>query len=263
MSCGSRARPPRRSCSSSTPAGARCTTRCRRWPRRRTKQAPAPRLARSQAEAAAVRFAPVAHLRSVRRAEPARLERLVAGAARLDETLRVAAALAARLEAPLAERAGRLAEDLRGIAAREGELRRAVGDADVRALAAERRAAGRTAEASGEPEELRAAAESLSARAGEAAAAAEASAERARIAARALTDADPGRARRPGEHVLARLVAGAERLERSLAVDVERFEVPVRERARGAGDAHDRARRRPSPARRGRGRVAPAGGERG
>jgi chromosome segregation protein len=188
-------------------------------------------LSRSEAEAAAVRFAPVAHLRSVRLAEPARLERLVAGAARLDETLRVAAALAARLEAPLAERAGRLAEDLRGIASREGELRRAVGDADVRALAAERRAVGRTAEASGEPEELRAAAELLSARADEAAAAAEAAAERARIAARALTDADPGRARRPGEHVLARLVDGAERLERSLAVDVERFELPVRERA--------------------------------
>jgi chromosome segregation protein len=145
--------------------------------------------------------------------------------------LRVAAALAARLEAPLAERAGRLAEDLRGIASREGELRRAVGDADVRALAAERRAVGRTAEASGEPKELRAAAELLSARADEAAAAAEASAERARMAARALTDADPGRARRPGEHVLARLVAGAEWLERSLAVDVERFELPVRERA--------------------------------
>ena len=187
--------------------------------------------ARTRAEAAATRFAPVAHLRNVRRAEPARLERLVAGAARLDETLRVAAALAARLETPLAERAGRLAGDLRGIAAREGELRRAVGDADVRALAAERRAAGRTAEASGELEELRVAAEALSARAGEAAATAEAAAERARVAARALTDADPGRARRPGELVLTRLAAGAERLERSLAVDVERFEVPVRERA--------------------------------
>ena len=112
--------------------------------------------ARARAAAAAAAFAPVAHLRSVRRAEPARLERLVAGAARLDETLRVAAAAAGRLETPLAERAGRLAEDLRGIASREGELRRAAGDADVRALAAERRAGGRVAEASGEPEQLRA-----------------------------------------------------------------------------------------------------------
>ncbi len=72
--------------------------------------------ARARADAAAAAFAPVAHLRGLRRAEPERLERLVAGAARLDETLRVAAALAGRLETPLAERAGRLAEDLRGIA---------------------------------------------------------------------------------------------------------------------------------------------------
>ena len=145
--------------------------------------------------------------------------------------MRVAAALSARLETPLAERASRLAEDLRGIASREGELRRAVGDADVRALAAERRAGGRTAEASGEPDELRTLAESLSARAEQAAAAAETAAERARTAARALADADPGRARRPGELVLTRLLAGAERLEVSLTVDVERFEAPVRDRA--------------------------------
>jgi chromosome segregation protein len=187
--------------------------------------------ARVRADAAAAAFAPVAHLRSVRRADPARLERLVAGATRLDETLRVAAALAARLETPLAERAGRLAGDLRGIASREGELRHAVGDADSRALAAERRAGGRTAEASGEPDELRTLAESLSALADEAAAAAEATAERARTAARALADADPGRARRPGELVLTRLAAGAERLETSLTVDVDRFEAPVRDRA--------------------------------
>src|SRR5262249_56581379 len=68
-----------------------------------------------RAEAAARAFAPVAHLRGVHRADPARLERLAAVAGRLDETLRVAAAAAARLEAPLAERAGRLADDLRGI----------------------------------------------------------------------------------------------------------------------------------------------------
>ena len=187
--------------------------------------------ARARADAAAQAFAPVAHLRSVRRAEPAHLERLVAGAAGLDETLRVAAALSARLETPLAERAGRLAEDLRGIASREGELRRAVGDADGRALLAERHAGGRSAEATGEPQQLRDAAEALSARAGAAAATAEAAAERARTAARALADADPGRARRPGELVLTRLVAGAARLETSLTVDVDRFEVPVRERA--------------------------------
>jgi len=187
--------------------------------------------ARQRAEAAAAAFAPVAHLRNVRRAEPARLERLAAGAARLDETLRVAAAAAARLESPLADRAGRLAGELREIGAREAELRRAAGDADARALAAERRAGGRRAEPAGDRRELPARAEELSALAGEAAVSAEAAAERARSAARALADSDAGRTRSPGEHVLARLVAGAERLESSLAVEVERFETPVRSRA--------------------------------
>ena len=176
-------------------------------------------------------FAPVAHLRNIRHADPARLGRLVSGAERLDETLRVAAAAAARLETPLAERAGRLAEDLRGIAVREGELRRAVAEADGRALAAERRADGRTADAVGDLASLRAQAEELSALAAEAAKTAEDAAERARAAARALADADPARARRPDELVLERLLAGAERLEAALAVDVERFEAPVRERA--------------------------------
>ena len=183
--------------------------------------------ARSAAEA----FAPVAHLRNVRRADPARLERLVAGAESLDETLRVAAAAAGRLEAPLAERTGRLAEELRGIASREAELRRAVSDADARALAAERRANGRTAEATGEVAGLRMEAEDLSARAAEAAKAADDAAERARTAARALADADPARTRRPTELVLEHLLAGSTRLEAALAVDVDRFEAPVRERA--------------------------------
>jgi chromosome segregation protein len=187
--------------------------------------------AAESARTAAERFAPVAHLRNVRRADPARLERLVSGVERLDETLRVAASAAARLETPLAERAGRLADDLRGIAAREGGLRRAVSEADARALAAERRANGRSAEPGGSVEAVRAEAEDLSARAAEAAKAAEDAAERARAAARALADADPARTRRPDELLLARLVAGAERLEAALAVDVEGFEAPVRARA--------------------------------
>jgi chromosome segregation protein len=167
----------------------------------------------------------------VRRADAAALDRLAAGAERLDETLRVAAAAAARLERPLAERAGTLAEELRGIAAREADLRRAVADADGRALAAERRANGRAASADGDAVALRAEAEDLSMRAAEAAGAADAAAERARAAARALADADPARTRRPNELVLERLLAGGERLAAALAVDVERFEAPVRERA--------------------------------
>src|SRR5262249_62125050 len=93
---------------------------------------------RERAAAAAAAFAPVAHLRTVRRAQTAMVERLANGAARLDETLRVAAAAAARLETPPAERADSLAEGLRVIAARESDLRRAAAEADPRALGAER-----------------------------------------------------------------------------------------------------------------------------
>ena len=187
--------------------------------------------AAEHARIAAEAFAPVAHLRSVRRADPGSLERLVTGAERLDETLRVAAAVAARLESPLAERATLLQGELRGLASREAELRGAAAERDARALAADRRANGRTAVAGGDAAMLRAEAEDLSSRAAEAATAAEESAERARAAARALTEADPGRARRPSELVLERLLSGAERLEAALEVDAERFEVPVRERA--------------------------------
>src|SRR5579884_706022 len=184
-----------------------------------------------RARHAAEAFAPVAHLRNVRRASPARLEKLVLRAERLDETLRVAAAVAARLETPLAERAGRLAGELRAIAGREAELRRSASEHDSRALDAERRANGRTAEASGAADAVRAEADDLSARAVEAARTADDAAERARVAARALADADPARQRRPDELLLARLVAGAERLEEGLAVDVDRFEEPMRGRA--------------------------------
>jgi chromosome segregation protein len=186
---------------------------------------------RDEAKTAAAVFAPVAHLRNVRRAEPAALERLAQGAARLDETLRVAAAAAARLETPLSERAGRLAEELRVISGREAELRRALAEAGARASAAERLAGGRTAEPGGDAPALRARAEESSAVAAEAREAAESAAQRAAAAARALAESDPGGSRRPGELVLARLTAGAERLAAALGVEVERFEAPVRDRA--------------------------------
>jgi chromosome segregation protein len=180
---------------------------------------------------AAGRFAPVAHLRGTPRADAARLAQLVGGAERLDETLRVAAAAAARLEGPLAERAGRLAEELRAIATRESDLRHGVAESDARAVAAERRANGRQAEPVGELIELQRQADDLSARAEEAARAAEQAADRARGVARALADADPARSRRPSELVLGRLLAGSERLEQALSVEIDRFEAPVRERA--------------------------------
>ncbi len=188
-----------------------------------------------RADAARAAFAPVARLRNVRHASPAVLGRLAAGAARLDETLRVAAAAAGRLEAPLAERAERFADELRSIAAREGELRHAVTVADTRALAAERLANGRVAEASGEAAALRLEAEELSERARTAANAAEVAAEDARAAARALTDADPGARRRPSEAVAVQLASAAERLATvlaaTLAADVDRFAGAVRARA--------------------------------
>jgi chromosome segregation protein len=187
--------------------------------------------AAERARAAQQAFAPVAHLRNVRQADPAHLGRLVAGAERLDETLRIAAAAAGRLEAPLAERAGRLAGELRQAAARESELRREMAEIDARALVAERRAGGRGAAAAGDAAQLRGEAEELSRRAGDAAGVAEELAERARRAARALADADPARSRRPNELTLERLVAGAERLLTALAANVERFEAPVRQRA--------------------------------
>ena len=188
--------------------------------------------AQALAERAASAFAPVAHLRNQRRADPARVERLVRGTERLDETLRIAAATAARLATPLAERAARLGEDLRGIAAREADLRRAVAEHDGRGLAAERRTGGRTSPAAaGDADALRHDAESLSTLAGDAAEQAEAAAERARVAARALADAEPGASRRPNELLLERLSGGAARLEQALAVDAERFEAPVRGRA--------------------------------
>ena len=187
--------------------------------------------AAEHARTAAAAFAPVAHLRNVRRADTARLVKVMELAGRLDETLRVAVAVAGRLEAPLAQRGSRLAEDLRAIAAREAELRRRVAELDARALAAERQAAGRTAAASGDAAVLRHEAESLSVLAGEAASAAEDAAERARAAARALADAGPAPSRRPSEFVLERLLGASRRLETGLAVDAQRFEGPVRARA--------------------------------
>jgi chromosome segregation protein len=74
-------------------------------------------------------------------------------------------------------------------------------------------------------------AQQVSALAAEARETAESAAQRAAAAARALAESDPASSRRPGEVVLTRLVDAAERLEASLELDVERFELPVCERA--------------------------------
>ena len=104
-SSGSRARPPRRSCSSwrrrrrelaSRGRGAAGAGRCRCEP----PPTQSPRAA-EQAEAA---YAQVAHLRGVRAVDPGILRRVSSGADRLDETLLAAVAVAARLEQPLRAR---------------------------------------------------------------------------------------------------------------------------------------------------------------
>ena len=227
------------------PRAARRGRRARR-PRRRAARArveeAAERALRGRGEA----FAPVAHLRNVRRADPRALERLVAGAERLDETLAGcgrAPRAGSRRRSPSAP--ARLAEELRGIATREAELRRAVAEAD--GARARRRAPRERAHRRGRGRRRRRCAreaEELSARAAEAAEAADDAAERARAAARALADADPARTRRPSELVLERLRRRAARA-RGRARRRRRPLRGARARARrGAGGAHDRARRR-------------------
>ncbi len=214
--------------------------------------------AAEHSHAAAEAFAPVAHLRNVRRADAKRLERIVSGAERLDETLRVAAAAAARLETPLAERNGRLAEELRAIASREVELRGSVNEHDGRAIAAERRANGRTAEAAGEPASLRVEAEDLCARGGGN------EGSRRRRRARALRR--PGARRcRPGqppspERARARSPRRRGGAARGGAGDRRRAVRGAGPRARrGADGAHQRAGRGAPPTRRRRSRAAADG----
>jgi chromosome segregation protein len=82
------------------------------------------------AEEAEAAYAQVAHLRSLRAADPGVLRRISAGADRLDETLLAAVAVAARLQQPLraradagSERAGELANELARVGALEHEAR--------------------------------------------------------------------------------------------------------------------------------------------
>jgi chromosome segregation protein len=178
--------------------------------------------AAAEARAAAEAFAPVAHLQGARRVDPAALERVVAASQRLDETLRVAAAVAARIEEPLAARAAVAAEKLAELAARDA------GEIEARVRDAERRAGGRTSTDGGDPEALRAEAEVLSAQALAASEAERRAAERAEAASGALAEAGP----RGSLDVvlLERLVSQAARLEQALTVDTGQIENALRER---------------------------------
>ena len=178
---------------------------------------------------AADAFAPLAHLRGVRRADPDALERVARGAERLDQTLRIAAAVAARVEEPLAARATAAAEELSELATRDAGLRREAGEIEARAREAEGLAGGRTAPAAaGDAEALR---REASERAGQARAAAEAeraASERADAASRTLADVRPEG--RVDVVLLERLAAQAGRLERALTVDTAPLEALLRQR---------------------------------
>ena len=187
----------------------------------------------AKAQAAAAAFAPVAHLRGQRRRDPVLLARLTTLAGALDAALSSAIVRAAQLEEPLAARAASAAETLATLGMREAELRAAASEAGSRALAAERRANGRTGRAGSAAEDmdaLRAAAEALAARAAEAAAAAKNAADRATAASRALAEAEGRASPRVGALVLERLADSAARLVAALAVDASGYEAPLRER---------------------------------
>ena len=208
-------------------------------------------------------FAAVAPRLRLRRADVATLEALTSSAQRLERALTGLDAVAERVEAPLrargeagAERTAALGASLRRLGEQEDGLRRAVAAAVEGAAAAERdlvRLGGSIREGAdpGSVDALRADALALVAAADRSAADAEASGERAREAESARIDAAVrvGR-RRARPHELARVLAGAERLDEVLAavaVAAARFDAPLRARvdagAARTGELGDELRR--------------------
>jgi len=209
-------------------------------------------------------YAEVAHLRDARAADPVLLARFAGCAERLDETLSFAAAAAARLEAPLRERAesgsarsALLGTELRRLGSEESEAARELADARARASRADvlrARLGGGTGEAvaadpGADRETLEREAGNLLAEAERAAAVAEEASERARAAGAALVERAPRRARLDAD-LLRRLQSGAERLGDALggaAGICARLEAPLRARvdagASRAGDLGGELRR--------------------
>ncbi len=196
-------------------------------------------------------FAAVAPRLRIRRADLSTLHALAAGAQRLERALGGLDAEVERIEAPLrargeagAERTAGLGASLRAIGEREGALRREVAGAAEGAAAAERdlvRLGGADAEGAGEGD-----VHALRAEARELVAAAEAAATEARSTGELARDAESARIdaavragrRRARPHELARVVAGAERLDDVLAaaaVAAARFESPLRARVDAGG----------------------------
>ena len=203
-------------------------------------------LERSAAAEAA--YARVAHLRDAAALDPALLRRLAAGADRLDEILLAAATIAARLEEPLrtraesgSDRAATLGSELGRIGALEHEARREASRANERAAGAELlRArlggegqirmlhvdASERAAVEREARELAEEAERLANVAGELA-------DAAHRAGSAVGESGARRAAPVDADLLGRVLAGAERLDETLAVAADaaaRFEAPLRAR---------------------------------
>ncbi|TML90884.1 MAG: hypothetical protein E6G08_01750 [Actinobacteria bacterium] len=190
----------------------------------------------SEAEAAFARVAP--RLR-VRHAAPEILRRAAELAERLDEALVVRCLEQLERQLTVPDRTGELGAALKALGEDESELRRAVAAATEGGRAAERdllRLGGGEAEleVDGDVEQLRAGARAFVAAADAAAEEAQAAGERARRAEAARIDAAVRAGRRRAlPHLLARLGAGAERLDETLAAvaaAVARFEAPLRAR---------------------------------
>ena len=199
----------------------------------------------ARAEVAEAAYARVAHLRAVRAPDPMLLRRLAAGADRLDEGLIAAVAVAARLEQPLrvraeagAKRSTELAAELARVGALEHEARKDSTRANERAAAAELERARLGGEGQirmlhvdeaerewveREARELTEEAERLAALAAEA----------DEVARSAAAEKGPRRAAVLDADLVRRVLAGAERLDETLAAAAAaaaRFEAPLRAR---------------------------------
>ena len=201
--------------------------------------------AAEQAEAA---YAQVAHLRSARAADSGVLRRVSAGADRLDEALLAAVAVAARLEQPLraradaaSQRTGELAIELARLGALEHEARTVSTTANERAGAAELTRVRLGGEGQirllhveeEERDSVEQQARDLTEEAERLAGAAAEAGEAARSAAAAQAATGALRAAARDVDLLRRILAGAERLDETLAAAAAtagRFEPPLRAR---------------------------------
>jgi chromosome segregation protein len=207
-------------------------------------------VAEEKAESTDAAFAAAAPRLRLRRADVATLKTLLAAVTRLERALAALDSAVDRVEAPLrargeagADRTAALGSTLRELGGRESTLRRELAAAVERASAAERdlsRLGGRAASvAAGAEDGETPDAQALVAAHDAAAAEAAALVDRARAAEAARIDAAvrAGR-RRARPHQLARVLAGAERLDTALAgaaAAAARFEAPLRARVDAGG----------------------------